>query len=310
MHWLLLLFICISCLLFYLYYKEKQKNKEIDEINEKNIIKNKEIENKNKILLNEQENIQKSVEQKQEILKQIEQSIVKSEQISRKAFENYTDILDIEYNNKEQEYQQSLELLNKSYGEIQNKLIAETDKIQQDLDKISSTRAAAIQAQLEEEKIQQQSEYYSLSISDIDKREVKILQSIENELRDPRPIRMIIWQTYYSKKANDLAAKVLGPNEKCGIYKITNKNNKLCYIGQSKKIRERWREHMKCGLGIDTPTANKLYQAMIKEGIDNFTFELLEECTPQLLDEKETFYISLYNSYDYGYNNNRGNKKS
>lgn len=106
-----------------------------------------------------------------------------------------------------------------------------------------------------------------------------------------------------------MAARVLGPNEKCGIYKITNKNNKLCYIGQSKKIRERWREHMKCGLGIDTPAANKLYQAMIKEGIDNFTFELLEECPSQLLDEKETFYISLYNSYDYGYNNNRGNKK-
>lgn len=70
--------------------------------------------------------------------------------------------------------------------------MAETDQIRKDLDKIASTRAAAIQAQLEEEKIQQQSEFYSLSIDDIDKREVKILQSIESELRDPRPIRMII----------------------------------------------------------------------------------------------------------------------
>ena len=61
-----------------------------------------------------------------------------------------------------------------------------------DLDKISSTRSAAIQAQLEEEKIQQQAEFYSLSIDETDKREVKILQSIESELRDPRPIRMII----------------------------------------------------------------------------------------------------------------------
>ena len=67
---------------------------------------------------------------------------------------------------------------------------------------------------------------------------------------------------------------------------------------------------MKCGLGIDTPAANKLYQAMIKEGIDNFTFELLEECEASLLNEKETFYISLYNSCDYGYNQNHGNKKS
>ena len=65
-------------------------------------------------------------------------------------------------------------------------------QIQQELDKISSTRAAAIQAQLKEMEIQQQAEFYSLSISEVDKREVRALKSIENELRDPRPIRMII----------------------------------------------------------------------------------------------------------------------
>ena len=84
----------------------------------------------------------------------------------------------------------------------------------------------------------------------------------------------------------------------------------MCYIGQAKKIRERWREHMKCGLGIDTPANNKLYQAMKKEGIDNFTFEILEECSPLLLNEKETFYINLYDSYHFGYNSNSGIKKS
>ena len=65
-------------------------------------------------------------------------------------------------------------------------------QIQQELDKISSTRTAAIQAQLKEMEIQQQAEFYSLSISEVNKREVRVLKSIENELRDPRPIRMII----------------------------------------------------------------------------------------------------------------------
>jgi len=101
-------------------------------------------------------------------------------------------VLDIEYQNKEREYQESLKLLEESYGNIQNKLIAETGQIKDELNKMLSTRAAAIQAQLEEEKIQQQSEYYSLSIDDIGKKEIRILQSIESELRDPRPIRMII----------------------------------------------------------------------------------------------------------------------
>lgn len=180
------------------------------------------------------------------------------------------------------------------------------EEIKKDLAKIATTRAAAIQAQLKEEEIKNQETFYSLSISDIDKHEVKILHSIESELRDPRPIRMIIWQTYYSKKANELAARVLGSNDVCGIYKITNKTNGLCYIGQSKNIRERFREHMKCGLGIDTPSNNKLYLAMISQGIDNFTFELLEACASTDLNEKESFYISLYNSYDFGYNSNKG----
>lgn len=311
MNWLLIIvFLFISCSLFYLYKKEKQKNKEINEINENIAIKNKEIEKENSVLIDNRKYIQEEIKQKQQILNQIEQTITNSEQISKKAFENYIDVLDTEYNNKEKEYQESLKLLNESYGNIQNKLIAETDQIRKDLDKISATRAAAIQAQIEEEKIQQKSAFYSLSIDDIDEREVKILHSIEKELRDPRPIRMIIWQTYYSKKANELAARILGPNDKCGIYKITNKNNKMCYVGQAKNIRERIREHMKCGLGIDTPAANKLYQAMLKDGISNFTFELLEECVAAELNEKEKFYIDLYNSYDYGYNSNRGIKNA
>jgi hypothetical protein len=65
---------------------------------------------------------------------------------------------------------------------------------------------------------------------------------------------------------------------------------------------------MKCGLGIDTPASNKLYQAMKKDGIENFTFELLEECELKNLNEKEAFYIKLYDSYNFGYNSNTGIK--
>lgn len=221
----------------------------------------------------------------------------------------YAETLELSYKDAEMEYDNAIDALRYAYDGIQDTLIAKKEEVQKDLDKISATRAAAIQAQLKEEEIQQQEQFYSLSISDIDKREIKILQSIESELRDPRPIRMIIWQTYYSKKANELASRVLGPKEVCGIYKITNKNNRMCYIGQSKKVRERFRDHMKCGLGIDTPANNKLYQAMLKEGLSTFTFELIESCSVENLDEKEYFYINLYNSYHFGYNSNTGIKK-
>lgn len=46
-----------------------------------------------------------------------------------------------------------------------------------------------------------------------------------------------------------------------------------------------------------------LSKAFRKYGINNFTFEILEECESSLLDEKETYYINLYNSLQpNGYN--------
>ena len=182
----------IICIISYLYFKEKRKNKENIIINEKIQQENKQIEKENKKLLEKKDYIQNDIIQKQSILDKIQESIQQSEQITKQAFEHYVDILDTEYKVKEQEYNNSLELLKNSYTTIQNNILAEINSVRADLDNISATRAAAIQVQLEEEKIQQQAEFYSLSINDIDKREVKILHSIENELRDPRPIRMII----------------------------------------------------------------------------------------------------------------------
>ena len=271
------------------------------------------IEEVNNKIKEENEKLEREKIAKETALKYLteqEQKVI-SDQKARmaEAAAMYAEILELSYKDAEMEYDNAIDALRYAYDGIQDTLMAKKEEVQKDLDKISATRAAAIQAQLKEEEIQQQEQFYSLSISDIDKREIKILQSIESELRDPRPIRMIIWQTYYSKKANELASRVLGPEEVCGIYKITNKNNRMCYIGQSKKVRERFRDHMKCGLGIDTPANNKLYQAMLKEGLSTFTFELIESCSVENLDEKEYFYINLYNSYHFGYNSNTGIKK-
>jgi hypothetical protein len=73
-------------------------------------------------------------------------------------------------------------------------------------------------------------------------------------------------------------------------------------------VADRWKQHIKCGLGIDTPAQNKLYKAMLKDGVTNFTFELLEQCDRQLLNDKERFYINLYQAYEFGYNSTSGNK--
>lgn len=83
-----------------------------------------------------------------------------------------------------------------------------------------------------------------------------------------------------------------------GIYKITNKINNKCYIGQSIHIEKRFKEHIKSN--FDTP----LCKAFKKYGVDNFIFEVVEECVAEQLNDKEIYYIQHFKSSteEWGYN--------
>lgn len=87
-----------------------------------------------------------------------------------------------------------------------------------------------------------------------------------------------------------------------GIYKITNKINNKCYIGQSLDIYLRWKDHERFAKSkiYDYP----IYRAIERYGIENFTFEVLEITEPNkdIMNIKEMEYIEQYNSYLNGYN--------
>lgn len=89
-----------------------------------------------------------------------------------------------------------------------------------------------------------------------------------------------------------------------GIYKITNNINGKAYIGQSIHVEERLRQHQTqyTYKDIDKP----LYLAFTKYGIENFSFEVLEECKEENLNEREIYWIDYYDTYYNGYNANRG----
>lgn len=87
----------------------------------------------------------------------------------------------------------------------------------------------------------------------------------------------------------------------CGIYKITNVINNKCYIGCSKNIELRWKQHKRI-----PKRKVAIYNAMRKYGIENFKFEIIEVCSERELYEKEKFWIKYYNSYNNGYNETTG----
>lgn len=88
-----------------------------------------------------------------------------------------------------------------------------------------------------------------------------------------------------------------------GIYKITNLINNNAYIGLSINIEKRWQAHKERSLNENNKEYDKvLYKAFRKYGIDNFKFEILEECKPEELKSKEIYWIQYYDTFHNGYN--------
>jgi len=85
-----------------------------------------------------------------------------------------------------------------------------------------------------------------------------------------------------------------------GIYKITNPKGKV-YIGQSINIHQRHQNHKSySGIGI------KLKNSYQKYGFENHQIEIIEECSVELLTEKEKYWIQHYDSVKKGLNSKLG----
>lgn len=89
------------------------------------------------------------------------------------------------------------------------------------------------------------------------------------------------------------------------IYKITNLTNNKSYIGQTTNWKRRFQEHRNKGYGQEE---NKiLYRAFEKYGINNFTFEVLEEC--ENYNEREKYWIKYFDTFLNGYNMTEGGEE-
>ena len=304
----IIFFIVSILLVIYSVYVLKHTHK----INKVIDAKNKILEEEYQYLTNKTEEVEKQLEDKKNYLNDIQNNISKTldnqKLLSQKAFENYCDVLDNNYKETEEEYNSYEQNMKKAYSDIQLSLLQEMDRTKAELDKIKETRTAALQALTREKEIEEQLAFYCLQASDNDLKDIAVLESVKVKLTNPRILSMLIWQTYWRTPMTNLCNNVIGKDTKTGIYKITNQKTKECYIGQAVDLASRWKDHAKCGLGIDTPAGNKLYKAMQEYGIWNFSWEVLEICLKDQLNEKEKYYIGLYDSKNFGYNSTSGNK--
>lgn len=266
------------------------------------------VKQSNEKVLQERKVIESEIRQAKQRLSDIEQDY----QSKRKLIDEAKELAENEYKEKKKAYLIELKTLkdklDEKYTQDSQEYIIKIDELKQSLESLKKQKAASIEALQREQAIQEQKDLYRLVLSNQDKQDIEFLRSIQFRISKPRLVSMLIWQNYVQPIVKKKLPLILGSENVCGIYKITNIKNQMCYIGQAKDMRKRLNEHLKKGLGIDTPQGNKLYQAMLEDGIDSFTFELLEECSEEELNSKERYYIELYNSIDYGYNSQSGVK--
>lgn len=322
--------IAIFCLilgagLVYLFMRPKVKvtQKEDKEIFEKN----KAVQFELQAMEQRTDYLKEQYEQKLQEYKQLKQDVDKeykaSEENVKKYYQQMLDFYKQKFHTDTEEiyaiFMDTKHSLEDSYEELAKDLVQDyLDKEQESVQKIKKLNEkiqfeeshledlrhkveAAVAYDKRNEENKNKTDFYKLNLTQDDLDEICELRKIISHFRNPEPVNKVIWKTYYEKPYTDLVGRVIGSGVHCGIYKITNLQNNMCYVGQSTNIAERWKQHIKRGLGADTPTRNKLYPIMQTVGVENFSFEIIEECTKSQLNDREDYWQDFFKAKEFGY---------
>lgn len=218
-----------------------------------------------------------------------------------KSLENASNYYTIQTEQYQNDYKEMMADCALSISNLINQKKIELEQLDLAIKEQSEKVNASVEASKRAEEIRSQSDFYKLTIPKEDLDEIKELREVEKHLRNPEPLNKVIWKCYYEKPTTDLIGRVIGSGTHTGIYKITNLTNQMCYVGQAANLAERWKQHIKRGLGADPVTKNKLYPAMKAIGVENFSFEVIEECERSKLDEREDYWQDFFKAKEFGY---------
>ena len=196
-----------------------------------------------------------------------------------------------EYNSKTKEYEDALINLSIRVLEAQN-----------EVEDWESRRDAINQDILRERQLNEQQDFYRVDLSEDALQDISVLLEAKSRLNSHSILDKLIYDGYVAKPVNEMIKRVLAGRAPCGIYKITRLKTKEVYVGQSTNIKNRWQEHCKSCFNVGTIARSILHTTMQLDGIENFAFEVIEECPKDKLTEREKFYINLYGSKKYGLN--------
>ena len=319
---------------FFIFYK-RIKNSIKEKLEKYKFNKEENIDKKYEELLNKKQQeyserinkLNEELKEKQELYKNIieqNESIIKNEEEKKNLILNQKqEIIDKELENyKIQQIQKLQQNLNIKETELNNQLFQFKEKIEEDkkeaLDILNSIleeledyrkkREVINEAILREKELKEKETFYKINISENDIEDIEVLKTIEYKLKNREALNKLIFDVYISKPMKEMIKRVLCGGAPSGIYKITYIPTGEAYIGRSTDVSNRFKEHILSCFSIGHIAHSSLHTKMARDGIWNFTFELLEEVDKDKLNEREKYWIDFYDTKIYGLNEKRGNQ--
>ena len=163
-----------------------------------------------------------------------------------------------------------------------------------ELDEFQAKRAAVNEAIRREKELSEQEDFYSIDISQADQEDIQLLQSLDLRLHNRDVIPKLVWELFVRRPCQEMIKRVTGGRKVGGIYKITYKKTGEAYIGKTTDFSTRWQNHCKTAIGLEGAARATLHNRLAKDGLWNYTWEILEEVDKDHLSAREGYYIDLY----------------
>ena len=169
----------------------------------------------------------------------------------------------------------------------------EISLVKLELEDFHRQREAINEAIKRERELSEKEDFYKIQLSLDDIEDIQLLKSMTSRLRHREIIPKLIWDSLISRPTNEMIKRVVG-DKVGGIYKITYVPTGESYIGKTVSFKDRWKNHIQTALGMEKAASSTLHTHMARNGVWNYSFEILEEVSKEKQSEREKFYINLY----------------
>ena len=214
-------------------------------------------------------------------VKQLEEERMKNEFKTREA------ALERQYQFKQQQFEEDFQVLNDA---LQDELKA----VKTELDEFQTKRAAVNEAIRRERELEEKEDFYRISIKENDIKDIEVLRSIEPRLTNREVLNKLIYEVFIKRPLMEMEKRVLKGQKIGGIYKITYIKTGEAYIGRSVDIGNRWKEHCLSSLNIGTIAHSTFHNILAEKGLQNFTWEVLEEVDKEKQSSREKYWVDFY----------------